>query len=168
MRAVFRGVSAEQTFFGRQRGVVLGIAHRYIESEDLLVTVWHGPVTWEEWEALARRQVGEPASSAGRRRLTDARGADTSALTPDHAEAISAIYAATGAELSGTQLAIVADDMSALAENVRDSLAALHITALIFNRLEVACAWFDADVDITSDVISELRAELDTHILRLV
>ena len=146
----------------------MGIAHRYIASEDLLVTVWHGPVTWEEWEAVARRQVGDPAWSGGQRRLTDARGADTSALTPDHAEAISAIYAATGAEFSGTQLAIVADDMSALAENVRDSLAALRMTALIFNRLEVACAWFDADADITSDVIGELRAELDTQIPRLV
>ena len=52
---------------------------RYIESEDLLVTVWHGPVTWEEWEAVARRQVGDPAWSGGQRRLTDARTADTSA-----------------------------------------------------------------------------------------
>jgi hypothetical protein len=146
----------------------LGIAHRYIESEDLLVTVWHGPVTWEEWEAVARRQVGDPGWSRGQRRLTDARTADTSALTPDHAEAIAAIYAATGAELRGTQLAIVADDMSALAENVRDSLAALRTTALIFNRLEVACAWFDVDADIAGEVIGELRAELDTRIPRLV
>jgi len=146
----------------------MGIAHRYVESEDLLVTVWHGPVTWEEWEALARRQVQEPRWSYGRRRLTDARSADTSALTPDHAEAIAAMYAATGVELHGTQLAIIANDMTALAENVRDSLAALQMTTIIFNRLEVACAWYDADADVTGDVISELRAALETRIPRLV
>jgi hypothetical protein len=146
----------------------LGIAHRYIESEDLIVTVWHGPITWDEWEAVARRQVAHPASAAGRRRLTDARSADTSALTPEHAEAISEMYAATGLEVAGTQLAIVADDMSALAENVRRSLTALRVTVFIFNRLEVACAWLDAETDIVDEAISDLRAVLDARVPRLV
>ena len=146
----------------------MGIAHRYIESEDLIVTVWHGPITWDEWEALAHRQVTHPASSYGRRRLTDARSADTSALTPEHAEAISEMYASAGLEIAGTQLAIVADDMTALAENVRRSLTALRVTTFIFNRLEVACAWLDADPDIVDDAVSELRAVLDARVPGLV
>jgi len=146
----------------------VGIAHRYIESEDLIVTVWHGPITWDEWEAVARRQVTHPSSSHGRRRLTDARTADTSALTPEHADAISQMYAATGLGIEGTQLAIVADDMSALAENVRRSLATLRVSTVIFNRLEVACAWLDADSDVVSDAIGDLRAVLETRVPRLV
>ncbi len=145
----------------------MGIAHRHVESEDLIVTVWHGTVTWEEWATVARRQVDEPSWSHGVRRLTDARSADTSALTPDHADAISAIYAETGG-FGEVQLAIVADDMSALAENVRRSLNALGVTTLVFNRLEVACAWLDADPDITADAIGDLRAELDARLPRLV
>ena len=34
--------------------------HGYIESDDLIVTVWHGVVTWEESEAVARRQFVDP------------------------------------------------------------------------------------------------------------
>jgi hypothetical protein len=145
----------------------MGITHRHVESEDLIVTVWHGTVTWEEWEAVARRQVDEPRWSHGLRRLTDARSADTSALTPDHADAISAIYAETGG-IGEVQLAIVTDDMSSLAEDVRRSLHALGATTFVFNRLEVACAWLDADPDITSDAIGDLRAELDARLPRLV
>ena len=76
-------------------------------------------------------------------------------------------YAETGG-FGEVQLAIVADDMSALAENVRRSFNALGVTTLVFNRLEVACAWFDADPDITADAIGDLRAELDARLPRLV
>jgi hypothetical protein len=142
----------------------MGIAHRYVESEDLIVTVWHGAVTWEQWAAVVRHQVSDPTWSYGRRRLTDARDADTSGLTPDHVDAISAMYDATGSGIGGTQLAIVANDVSALAEHVERSLVALRVTTFIFNSIEIACAWLSVDAGITHHVIAELRAELDTHI----
>jgi len=144
-------------------GDVVGVAHRYIESDDLIVTVWHGVVTWEEWEDVARHQVRDATWSYGRRRLTDARSADTSGLTGDHADAISAIYEATGTGIGGTQLAIVANDVSTLAHNVEQSLAALRVTTYVFNSIEVACTWLTADLLTVLHAIRELRTELQTQ-----
>jgi len=141
----------------------MGIAHRDVESEALIVTVWHGVVTWDEWEAVARHQVSDPTWSYGRRRLTDARSADTSRLTADHAEAISTIYAATGTGIGGSQLAIVADDVSTLTHNVERSLAALRVTTFVFNSIEMACVWLTADLVTVVHAISDLRAELQVH-----
>ncbi|HTD49760.1 MAG TPA: hypothetical protein VK771_04125 [Acidimicrobiia bacterium] len=142
----------------------MGIAHRYIDSEDLIVTVWHGVVTWDQWAAVVRQQVGDPTWSYGRRRLTDASTADTSDLTADHVDAISAIYGATANGIAGTQLAIVGDDVSTLAEHVERSMAALRVTTFIFNSIQIACAWLGVDPDIADHTIIELRAELDAHI----
>jgi hypothetical protein len=146
----------------------MGIAHRYVQSEDLIVTVWHGVVTWEQREAVVRHQVSDPTWSYGRRRLTDARTADTSELTADHVDAISAMYEATGSGIGGTQLAIVANDVSTLAKNVEHGLAAVRVSTFIFNSVEIACAWLGADPHITHHAISELRAELDTHTARMI
>ncbi|MGO9872284.1 MAG: hypothetical protein ACLPVY_00675, partial [Acidimicrobiia bacterium] len=81
----------------------------------------------------------------------------------DHADAISAIYEATGTGIGGTQLAIVANDVSALAHNVEQSLAALRVTTYVFNNVEVACRWVTADLLTVLHSIRELRTELQAQ-----
>jgi hypothetical protein len=75
------------------------------------------------------------------------------------------MYETTGGGIGDTQLAIVADDVSTLAEHVERSLAALRVTTFIFDSLDIACNWLTVDPDVTHHAIAELRAELDSHVV---
>jgi len=139
----------------------MGIRHRYFEAIDLLVTVWDGAITRDEWAEVARRHVADPTWAAGYRRLTDATSADVSALTSDDVEAIATIYrGAPGAELRGVKLAIVAYEGFELAQRSERDFHELGVTTFVFLDLSTACTWLGVPTDVVLEAVTDLRAQL--------
>lgn len=138
----------------------MGIARRVIESSELIVAVWDGAITPQEWAEVVRRQVAEPSDSLGYRRLTDARTADVSAISGDDVDDVSASIDSAPGDVSAVKLAIVAAAEWATAQQVEVSMSKLGVTTVVFNDVHAACAWLGVDADLTLRTISELRNEL--------
>jgi hypothetical protein len=134
----------------------MGIAYRYVEGANLIVTVWDGRVTSAEWTDLACRQADDSTFLRARRRLTDARTANVSNLA-DNALAISARFQGN---IGGVRLAVVTNFSREIAHKAENSPDARDITSIAFNNIETATAWLDVDTDIVSAAIRLLHGVL--------
>jgi hypothetical protein len=138
----------------------MATTYRYIEAASVFVTVWDGKVTAAEWADVARRQVVDPNWSRAKRRLTDARTADTSAITDDDANEISTVYMRDNAEFAGVRIAFVANHSRDVAQLVERALAGNGVTTIVFYDLDTASAWLDVDTQVVSATVHDLRQEL--------
>ena len=138
----------------------MATAYRYVEAANVFVTVWDGMVTAAEWGDVARRQVVDPNWSRAQRRLTDARTADTSAITDDDANGISTVYMRADAEFSGVRIAFVANQSRDVAQLVEGALAGKGVTTIVFYDLDTASAWLGVDTKVVSTTVHDLRQEL--------
>jgi hypothetical protein len=140
----------------------LGIAYRYLDDADVIVTVWDGVVTAAQWSEAVGRQVDSPAWLRGKRRLTDARTADTSAITAADVKTLSANYDLGVVNSVRARLAIVANEGWAIAQHVEAAMRALGISTVVFNDVHTACAWLGVDAGVVSTATNEIRQGLRT------
>jgi hypothetical protein len=138
----------------------MGSAYRYIPVADVIVTVWDGRVTSAELTELALRQVVDSDWSHCRKRITDARTADTSGFTADDAHTICAIYEPGNANMASVKLAILSSRSPEIAQWAERSLDGRGISAIVFNDAETASAWLSVDADTVLTTIRHLRHEL--------
>jgi hypothetical protein len=142
-------------------GVAMGIASEYVEAEDLLVVVWDGTVSGDEWDAFARgRLAADPEWPRGTRRLIDVTGLDPSSLTTADAEANADLYQDRTANLVGTRTAIVASRAWEVATAFERRIDRLGSTTIVFNYLAEACGWLGLDPEPARRVVTRLRREL--------
>ena len=138
----------------------MGIAYRYLDHEDLVITVGDAVVTRDELVAFAERQVADPMWPFGARRLADLTTVESD-LSPDDVEAAAAVYAASNPTMRGVQHALIASRRWDLARVFESHLDDLGSTAIVFNTLDTACTWLGVDVDSTRSVVNELREHRD-------
>jgi hypothetical protein len=95
---------------GNVRRDHLGIALRYLESVDMIVTVWDGVVTAADWTQAIRAELANPDSALGNRRMTDARTAEVPGISEEQVEAILDEYKNVDVVVSRVRLAMVVTD----------------------------------------------------------
>jgi hypothetical protein len=138
----------------------MGIAAEYSEDDDLLVIVWDGHVTWDDWEAFAlQRQAEEPAAPRGRRQLADITSARLDMAASDGEKGAGLIRDRRHL-VAGTRLAIVAAAGWHHAKAYQRSLDEFGSTTIVFNELRGACTWLRVDRAIADTRIRRLRDEL--------
>jgi hypothetical protein len=133
--------------------------HRYLADEDVMITVWRGAVTRDEWAALARSHRSDPGWPPARRRLTDVMSADSRALSEADIDYVSSLY--RGVDLRDIKLAIVAGSAWKLARYTEQSLDVVGLRTIVFNTVDVACSWLGVDVFAVKRAIAELKATHD-------
>jgi len=139
----------------------MAIASEYVAAEDLLVVVWDGIVTGDEWEAFARsRLAADPGWPPGTRRLVDVTTLDPSSLTPADVETNTNLYRGRNAQMVGTRTAIVAARAWDIATEYERRIDRLGSRTIVFNYLPEACAWLGLDPDVARELVNRLRQEL--------
>jgi hypothetical protein len=139
----------------------MGIATMYVESEDVLAIMWDGVVSLEEWERLARVQLDDPTSwKVGRRRLIDLTTCEPSDIETRDVKHIIDITREYIASIAGRRQAVVASHAWDLARDFANRSTKLGATTIVFDRLDAACAWLDADPAAMRPVLTSLRADL--------
>jgi hypothetical protein len=142
----------------------MGIASVYVDSDDLLVIVWHGRVSGAEWKQNVDAQLGDdPTWPRGRRRLIDLMSLGPSDLSSADIETV--ISFGRGRILdTGSRQAVVASRAWDLAWDLAGEFARrsneLGSTTIVFDRIDWACAWLGVDPDSLRPVIATLRTEL--------
>jgi hypothetical protein len=111
----------------------LGIASGYVESDDVLVIVWDGPVSGAEWKQnVGERLEEDPAWPRGRRRLIDLTTLDPSEITASDIEVVIAFGRERIHHVAGRRQAVVAVlawDPSALSASACRSPRVPHSSA---------------------------------------
>jgi len=138
----------------------LGIARRFVEAADLVVTVWDGAVTAAEWADVVQGQVGDARASEGNRRLADLRTIDFSNITAADVETITSAFQAVEIDRSRVRFAVVVDEGWVIAQHAEERMGAQGATTVTFNDMYSACAWLGVDPSIALATIAELRSEL--------
>ena len=140
----------------------MAIASEYLEAEDLLVVVWDGTVSGEDWEAFVRagRLAADPAWPPGTRRLVDITTLESDSLTPADVQANADLYRDRGASMVGVRNAIVASRAWSIATEYERRIDRLGSTTIVFNYLAEACGWLGLDPVRVRDVVTALRRDL--------
>jgi hypothetical protein len=139
----------------------MAIASEYLEAEDLLVIVWDGVVTGDEWEEFARGRIAaDPRWPPGARRLVEVTTLDPSSLTPADVEANAELYRDRAANMIGTRTAIVAARAWDIATEYERRIDRLGAQTVVFNYLSEACGWLGLDADRVRGVVTRLRRDL--------
>ena len=138
----------------------LGIARKFVEGADLVVTVWDGAVTAAEWAEVVQGQVGDARAHDGNRRLADLRTIDLSSITAADVEAITAAFQAVDIDRSRVRFAIVVDAGWGIAQRAEEHMGAQGATTVTFNDVYAACAWLGVDFTVALATITELRKDL--------
>ena len=139
----------------------MGIAAEYLEAEDLLIVVWHGLVSAEEWQQfVSRRIAGEASWPSGKRRLADLTTLDPSVLSTTDIDKVIPLYRERIGNLVGSRQAIVAGLAWDLARDFERRIDGLGATTVVFNDVEAACEWLGSDPASTREVIARLRQGL--------
>jgi hypothetical protein len=139
----------------------MGIATRYVESDDVLAIVWDGVVTLADWEHAVRAQLDDPSTwRQGRRRLVDLTTCDPSALDTSSVQYIVEITRERVASVAGRRQAIVAPYAWALATDFAARSTQLGATTIVFDHIDAACAWLGVDPAAIRPILTVLRADL--------
>ena len=139
----------------------MGIASEYLEADDLLIVVWHGPISGDDWEQFVlRRLADDPTWPPGKRRLADLTTLDPSLLSAADVETVIPHYRERLQNLAGSRQAIVATEGWELARTFERRIDQLGATTIVFNDVEAACAWLAIDPVSARQVIDRLRAGL--------
>jgi hypothetical protein len=138
----------------------LGIALQYIESVDLIVTVWDGVVTAADWSEAIQAELDDPESARGNRRMTDARTARAPDISEQQVESILDAYKNVDVVVARIRLAMVVTEGWNLAQVVQARMRSSGVTTVLFSDLHAACAWFDIDADAVTATTTALRTQL--------
>jgi hypothetical protein len=140
--------------------MTLGIARKFVEGADLVVTVWDGAVTAADWAEVVQGQVGDARASEGSRRLADLRTIDVSNITAADVEAVTSAFQAVEIDRSRVRFAVVVDEGWGIAQQAEEHMGAQGATTVTFNDLYAACAWLGVDAQVALTTIAELRKDL--------
>jgi hypothetical protein len=131
-----------------------------LQPGDVLMIVWDGVVSGDDWETHTRRRLADdPSWPSGTRRLADITSFDPSALTsPDVATVVELLRTRTS-KLVGTRIAVVASEGWDLARDFERQIDRFGTTTIVFNEVKSAADWLGVDVDATRSTIKRLRTE---------
>ncbi len=137
------------------------IETRYVDDQGVLLILWDGRVTREEWEAVARDQLTDESGwHNGRRRLIDLSTCDPSALRVTDIDELVGLWRRNMSAIAGRRQAIVAPLAWDLAVEFARQSQPLGATTIVFDHLEPAARWLRVDHDAVRTALVAMRAEL--------
>ena len=138
----------------------MGIGYTSIPRLGLIVEVWDGVVTVEQWRSHVETYLADPQRLTHRRSLVDLSTADASAIGDADEAEIVAKYIPHASELRHRQSAAIAAQEFKPSVEFGRRIQRLGLDVIIFNELTVACAWLGVELSDVREVIRDLRATL--------
>lgn len=129
------------------------------EEQNLIISIWHGVVTFTEWQAKVNRLVHDPKFSVANKYLVDMRnGSADSSIGEEEIKEIADLIASKSKEKINMKMAIVGTKEFEKSLIFR-SLMNPEIAAVIaFSDFNIACKWLEIDAIKTENEIQLLRA----------
>ena len=137
------------------------IAYRCDPRRRLVVNVYDGDVSFEEWRAHIAGILEDPAWRATTKSLSDMSQARLTPLTDEHRAEMFDLFATQLLRAAGRPMAIIGGASPGTERDVeRDAIARLGARPIVFTSLTTACIWLSVDEPVVAAVVAELRAAL--------
>jgi len=138
----------------------MGITYRHIPQHRLVVEVWDGVITVDQWRVHVQRYLSDPALTALDGSLVDVSSADTSLLTDADEAEIVAMFVPRAFELAPMRNAVIAAREYEPSVAFGRRLEQLTLDVIVFNELTGACGWLRLDPVEVRPILQELRDTL--------
>ena len=141
--------------------VAMPIASRCEPEISLIIDVYDGEVTLDEWRDHIAALLDNPAWRATTRSLSDMSSAHLPRLSDDERAIMFALFQTDRLRVAGRRMAIIAGGSGSVEREVEQSaIDKLGARAIVFSSLTAACIWLGVDENSTQIAIDELRASL--------
>jgi hypothetical protein len=138
----------------------MGIAYRSVPQLGLIVEVWDGVITGEQWSTHVEKYLGDPERLIQHRSLVDLTTADASNISAADEAKIMTKYAPHASELTHRKSAALAAREFEPSFAFATRIEQLGLKVIVFNDLAVACTWLGVAASDVQPVVQELRAAL--------
>jgi len=139
------------------------IASRCDPHSHLVIDVYHGAVSFDEWRDHVGAMLNDPTWRATNRSFSDMSSAHLPPLDDDERASMLSLFRERPLRVTGRRMAILGGRYSSVERDVeRSAIDKLGARALVFTNLTAACIWLGTDERTTRSTIDELRANLHT------
>jgi len=137
------------------------IAYRCDPRQRLIIDVYDGDVSFEEWRDHIAGILDDPAWRATTKSLSDMSQARLAPLTDEQRSEMHALFATQLLRAAGRPMAIIGGGSPTTERAIeRDAIARLGARLIVFTSLTTACIWLSVDEPPVAAMIAELRDAL--------
>ena len=138
----------------------MSIGYRSIPRLGLIVEVWDGMITVDQWRAHVDRYLSDPERLSGDRSVVDVTTADATAIGDLDEAHVVGKYLPHAAELGHRRSAVIAAREFGPSFEFGRRIERLGLKMIVFNELMGACTWLGLDSSEIRAQIQDLRAAL--------
>ncbi len=138
----------------------MSIGYRSIPRIGVIVEVWDGLITVDQWRAHVDRYLSDPERLSGDRNVVDVTTADASAIGDADEAGIVAKYLPHASELAHRRSAVIAAGEFTPSFEFGRRIERLGLKVIVFNELMGACTWLGLDASEVRPIIKDLRAAM--------
>lgn len=138
----------------------MGIAYRIDAELRLVLEVWDGIITVEQWRTHVETILNDPGRAGTTRTLTDLTTADTSTIADSDRAEIAAMFACHPSNFTGTKSAAIASQEFEPSVRFGRRIEDSGLNVIVFNELTGACLWLGLDTSAIRPILRELRNTL--------
>jgi hypothetical protein len=138
----------------------MSIGYRSIPRLGVIVEVWDGMITADQWRVHVDRYLSDPERLSGDRNVVDLTTADATAIGDADEADIVAKYLPYTSELAQRRSAVIAAQEFKSSFEFGRRIERLGLKAIVFNELMGACTWLGLDASEVRPIIKDLRATL--------
>jgi hypothetical protein len=140
--------------------MVVGIAYRIDEGLGLVLEVWDGVITVDEWRTHVATILADPGRARCTKFLTDLTTADTSTIADSDRAEIASIFASDPSNFAGTKTAAIASQEFEPSVRFGRRIEESGLNVIVFNELNGACLWLGLDTTAMRANLREMRTTL--------
>lgn len=122
------------------------VRYEVMEGGKLVLEIWNGDISRGDVESHSRKHLADVRVAPGAAVLADARSANFGLAPNDVQHVVDGLYAGRQGRMKIGKCALLVNDRTYdLARAYESSAAKYGVTVIIFNSLDVACAWLGVD-----------------------
>ena len=139
----------------------MSIGYTCIMDKKLVVSVWDGNVTLDQWRENLDRLLADPDFPATRINIVDMRfGHPDITIGEGEIQQVIDFLATHQEKIAGRKIAIVAGEDFKKSKFFESLAGNLLIKVIVFNFLHGACSWLGIDPRETEEAIQQIRERL--------
>ena len=139
----------------------MSIGYTCIMDKKLVVSVWDGNVTLDQWRENLDRLLADPDFPATRINIVDMRfGHPDHTIGEGEIQQVIDFLATHQEKIAGRKIAIVAGEDFTKPKYFERLAESLLAKVIVFNFLHSACSWLGADPKETEQTMEQIRVRL--------
>ena len=142
----------------------MNIGYVWDAEENLIISIWNGIVTFNEWRSNVERLLNDPKFSSTNKYLVDMRfGSADSSIGKEQIQEMASLIESKVKKILNMKLAIVGTKEFEKSLLFRSFMQPEALAVIAFSDMRIACTWLEIDLAKTEEKINDLREKLRSN-----